>query len=153
MGTLAQGCVVAIGLLGFTCAVAEVTELPRTSDSITIDGKLIEAAWNQAVRIDLEVEYDPGENVAAPVATRAFLIEDGENLYVAFEADDPDPNAIRAFLRDRDSAWGDDHVGIVLDTFNDERRAFEFYAITNRCPTHFLRLIGRPGTSLESHVL
>jgi hypothetical protein len=30
-------------------------------------------------------------------------------------------------LRDRDSAFNDDFVGVVLDTFNDERRAFEFF--------------------------
>ncbi|MDX1385594.1 MAG: hypothetical protein R3190_18220 [Thermoanaerobaculia bacterium] len=28
----------------------------------------------------------------------------------------------------RDTAWDDDFVGVVLDTFNDERRAFEFFA-------------------------
>jgi hypothetical protein len=30
-------------------------------------------------------------------------------------------------LRDRDSAFNDDFVGVVLDTFNDQRRAFEFF--------------------------
>ena len=55
-------------------------------------------------------------------------MEDGEVLYVAFIALDPEPNKIRAFYRDRDSMWDDDWVAIVLDTFNDERRAFEFFA-------------------------
>ena len=99
------------------------SELPRTADKFVIDGKLEESAWESAIRIDLEIETDPGENLVATVATRAFLIEDGENLYVAFEADDPDPTQIRAHLRDRDAAWNDDHVGIVLDTYNDGRRA------------------------------
>ena len=31
-------------------------------------------------------------------------------------------------MQDRDKAWNDDFVGIVLDTYNDERRAFEFFA-------------------------
>ena len=122
-----------IGLLVFTLCLAgkagaSVAELPRTDDKFRIDGVLDELAWEQATRVELEVETFPAENVAAPVRTRAFLIEDGENLYVAFEADDPDPAAIRAYLRDRDSAWADDYVGILLDTYNDERRAFEFYA-------------------------
>ena len=30
--------------------------------------------------------------------------------------------------RDRASAWNDDFVGIVIDTYGDERRAFEFFA-------------------------
>mgnify|MGYP001820747319 CR=1 FL=1 len=109
-------------------AVASVVDLPRTDGSFSIDGVLDEAAWNGALRVDLDVETDPGENIEAVVATRAFLIEDGANLYVAFEADDPEPRAIRAYLRDRDTAWSDDYVGILLDTYNDERRAFEFYA-------------------------
>jgi hypothetical protein len=108
-------------------ASANVAELPRTGDGIKVDGILDESAWDNAVRVDLTWETDPGENIEARVATRAFLIEDGESLYVAFQADDPDPGAIRAFLRDRDSAWGDDHVGIVLDTYNDEYRSFEFF--------------------------
>ena len=64
----------------------------------------------------------------AEVEAQALLMEDGEVLYVAFIALDPDPDQIRAFYRDRDSMWNDDWVAIILDTFNDERRAFEFFA-------------------------
>jgi hypothetical protein len=109
-------------------AWASLDELPRTDDEFVIDGELSEAGWRKAMRVDLTIETDPGENLEATVATRAYLIEDGENLYVAFEADDADPELIRAYLRDRDSAWGDDHVGIILDTYNDGRRSFEFFA-------------------------
>ena len=52
---------------------------------------------------------------------------DLNNLYVAFRAHDPEPKQIRARLSDRDSAFQDDFVGVVLDTFNDQRRAFEFF--------------------------
>jgi hypothetical protein len=55
-------------------------------------------------------------------------MEDGVNLYVAFDARDPDPSKIRAYLRDRDSAYNDDFVGVVIDSYNDERRAFEFFS-------------------------
>ncbi len=109
-------------------AVASIADLPRTGGSISIDGLLDEAAWQDAAKIDLDKETRPGENIAAKVKTVAYLVEDGEHLYVAFDAKDPDPTAIRAFLRDRDSAWNDDFVGIVLDSYGDERRAFEFFA-------------------------
>lgn len=108
-------------------SVAAISELPRLQGEITLDGILADGEWEHAVRVDLGFETDPAENRPAPVKTTAFLIEDGENLFVAFAADDPDPQAIRAFLRDRDRAWSDDRVGIVLDTYNDERRAFEFH--------------------------
>ena len=102
--------------------------MPRTSDAIKIDGVMDEAAWQHAVRINLDIETHPGENIPALVETVAYIIEDGERIYVAFDARDPEPSEIRAYLQDRDSAWNDDFVGIVLDTYNDERRAFEFFS-------------------------
>lgn len=104
------------------------SELPRTDRSIAIDGRLDDEAWGDAVRIEIDIETRPGENIPARVRTVAYLVEDGTNLYVGFDAGDPDPSLIRAYLRDRDSAWDDDFVGIVVDTYGDERRAFEFFA-------------------------
>ena len=109
-------------------ALANVAELPRTQDDINIDGLLDDLAWRDAAQIKIDKETRPGENIAARVETVAYLIEDGEYLYIAFDAKDPNPAAIRAYLRDRDSAWDDDFVGIVVDTYGDERRAFEFFA-------------------------
>ena len=108
--------------------LANTAELARTDGAFEIDGRLEEAAWQDATRIEIDKETRPGENIAARVKTTAYLLEDGEYLYVAFDARDPDPKAIRAYLRDRDSAWDDDFVGIVIDSYGDERRAFEFFA-------------------------
>jgi Domain of unknown function (DUF5916)/Carbohydrate family 9 binding domain-like len=109
-------------------AAGSTLQLPHTGDRITIDGRLDEAAWSSAVRVDIDTETRPGENIRVPVRTVAYLIEDGVSLYLAFDAEDPDPGAIRAYLQDRDSAWNDDYVGVVLDTYNDGRRAFEFFS-------------------------
>ena len=105
----------------------EPMAVPRTDAAIELDGQLDEAAWRDALAIPLNYETDPGENTPAPVATRCLLMFDERRLYVAFEAEDPDPAAIRAHLSDRDKAWDDDLVGVVLDPFNDERRAFQFF--------------------------
>lgn len=107
---------------------ASVADLPRSSGEIEIDGVLSDGEWADAVQIELDIETHPAENQPAMVKTTVFVVEDGRNLFVAFDARDPNPLAIRAYLRDRDSAWEDDYVGIVLDTYNDERRAFQFYA-------------------------
>lgn len=117
----------AAGLLPAVDA-ATVADLPRLGGEIKIDGVLSEGEWAGAVRLDLKIETNPAENGPAAVRTAVYMVEDGENLFVAFDANDPSPESIRAYLRDRDSAWGDDHVGIVLDTYNDERRAFQFFA-------------------------
>ena len=107
---------------------AIIPDLPRVEGSIKIDGVLDDAAWRQALQIQVDTETHPGENIPAKVKTVAYLMEDGNSLFVAFDARDPDPSAIRAFLRDRDSAYNDDFVGVVIDSYNDERRAFEFFS-------------------------
>lgn len=103
-------------------------DLPHTTGTIVVDGVIDEAAWSEALRVDVDIETRPGENTPAPVKTTAYLIENGRSLFVAFDAEDPEPQKIRAYLRDRDSAFNDDFVGIVIDTYGDERRAFEFFA-------------------------
>jgi hypothetical protein len=102
-------------------------DIPRTASEVTIDGRIEETEWEGAVAIDLGVEIDPGKNVPAPVKTMAWLMYDANNLYAAFHAQDPDPKAIRAHLADRDTPFRDDFVGLILDTFNDERRGVELF--------------------------
>ena len=99
----------------------------RATSPITIDGVLDEAAWQDAAVVDVKYETRPKENLPPDVKTETLLTYDGNHLYVGFRAHDPEPSAIRAHLLDRDRAFSDDFVGIVLDTFNDERRAFEFF--------------------------
>jgi hypothetical protein len=119
---------VLFGCLFITPALAQSRfEIPRITAAPTIDGEVQSSEWQQALSIEINIETEPGENTAAPVATKGLVMEDGETLYVAFIAQDPDPDQIRAFYRDRDLLWDDDWVAVILDTFNDERRAFEFY--------------------------
>jgi hypothetical protein len=101
----------------------------RAATPIRIDGVLDEEAWKHAAVIPLDWEWAPADNVPPPVRTDCLITYDGRNLYIAFKAYDPDPKQIRAHLMDRDDTdtlIQDDHVGITLDTFDDERRAFEF---------------------------
>ncbi|HUP48650.1 MAG TPA: DUF5916 domain-containing protein, partial [Thermoanaerobaculia bacterium] len=101
---------------------------PATSD-IRIDALLDEPAWAAAAVIPLPYEWFPGDNVEPPVKTDALVTYDSRNLYVAFRAWDPRPSEIRAHLMDRDSIntfVQDDHVTLMIDPFNDQRRAFQF---------------------------
>lgn len=102
-------------------------EIPRISERPTIDGIVETLEWESAVRIPVNIEVEPRDNVAADVSADALIMEDGEIIYVAFIANDPDPKQIRGFYQDRDNGWDGDFMGIILDTFNDERRAFGFY--------------------------
>ncbi len=104
-------------------------DVTRATSPIKIDGVLDDEAWKSALVVDLPFEWFPGDNVPPPVKTDALVTFDGEKLYIAFRCEDPEPGAIRAKLMDRDSIAAfiqDDHVGVNLDTFNDERRALQF---------------------------
>jgi hypothetical protein len=101
----------------------------RAASSVTIDGALDEDTWRRAGVVPLVWEWAPGDNVPPPVKTECLVAYDDDNLYIAFRASDPDPRLIRAHLMDRDeidTLIQDDHVGVLIDTFNDERRAFQF---------------------------
>src|SRR5690606_41722156 len=91
------------------------------------DAVINDDAWQRAETIDLANEIRPGDNVAAPVATVLHIGHTRDALYMAFDARDPDPSRIRAHLADRDSSFSDDFVGVMLDTFDDQRRAYEIF--------------------------
>jgi len=102
-------------------------DIPHVEGEAKIDGVMDEAFWSKATKVDLGIETRPAENTPAEVKTTAYIAEDGKNVLIAFVAEDPNPKQIRAFLRDRDAAYNDDFVGVVLDTFDDERRGYEFF--------------------------
>ncbi len=102
--------------------------VPKTESEIQIDAVLDEEAWEHALLMELNYEVQPGENVPPPVRTEVLLVYDNSQLYAAFRCYDPEPSSIRAHLSDRDHIGGDDCVGIVLDTFNDERRCYNLLA-------------------------
>ncbi len=106
---------------------AKEYRISSTSEPVKIDGSLDEAVWKIAQPMVFDAETSPGDNIAPPVRTVGYMTYDQKNLYVAFQAFDPNPKSIRAHISDRDSAFNDDFVGVVLDTFNDNRRAFQFF--------------------------
>ena len=102
--------------------------IPYTESRPDIDGVISEGEWAGAEHVFLDNETEPSQNIPAIVATEVLLMEDGANFYLAFIAEDPDFEGICASYSDRDTCWDDDLVGVVIDTFNDERHAFEFFA-------------------------
>lgn len=108
-------------------ATGSTHRVPRVEGDIVVDGVLDDAAWAQAATIELAYEVQPSDNIPAPVRTIARIAYTEAALLLAFRAEDPDPAKIRAFLRDRDALYSDDFVGVMLDTFDDQRRAYEFF--------------------------
>ena len=100
--------------------------IPRIQGEVSIDANLDDIQWQQAKKISMNIVTRPYDNTPSPVDTQALIMENGEILYIAFIAKDPEPNEIRAFLKDRDRSWGDDLVGVKIDTYNDQRTAYRF---------------------------
>ena len=103
-------------------------EIPYSKSIPSVDGEISEGEWSGAELVYLDNETAPSQNVPVLVDTNVLMMEDGSNYYLAFIAIDPEPEKIRAFFSDRDTCWDDDMVGVVIDTFNDERRAFQFFS-------------------------
>jgi hypothetical protein len=98
--------------------------IPRLDQPVAVDGVLDEVFWEQALRLELTYETEPGENVEPPVRTECWLAHSTSHLYYACRAHDPRPAEIRARLTDRDQATEDDTVGLAIDTFGSYGRAY-----------------------------
>jgi len=83
-----------------------------------VDGKL--------ARVEGLIQRTPRDGQPASQRTEVYLGYDDENLYVIFVCFDSEPERIRARLGRREDVFSDDVVEVMLDTFNDKRRAYAF---------------------------
>ncbi|WP_440053388.1 DUF5916 domain-containing protein [Pseudoalteromonas sp. T1lg65] len=121
--TFAAGCL-AVSLSNYVIAADTI---PFIATPAKVDGKINEDVWQRALQIDINNVNWPHENHPSPVKTTAYVYENGESLFIAFDAKDPNPELIRAFFRDRDKNWEDDLVGFKIDTYNSGRSAYQFF--------------------------
>ena len=101
----------------------------RATGPIKLDGALDDPGWQGTPEIPIDWEWTPGDNVRPPVESVCRLTFDSSNLYVGCRGFDPRPEEIRARYFSRDDVERlvrDDHFVILLDPFNDQRRAFQF---------------------------
>lgn len=100
--------------------------IPRFETPPVIDGKLDDEVWKSAAVFKDFYQTYPGDNIAPSKPTEVFLGYDSRMLYVAFHAYD-EPKQVRTTLAKRDDIFNDDYVGVIFDTFNDQRRAYELF--------------------------
>lgn len=104
---------------------ANPVSISRFEKPPVVDGKLDEEVWKRAAVLKDFYQIDPGDNIAPLKQTEVLLGYDSKFLYIAFRAFD-DSDKVRATVAKRDNIFNDDYVGMMLDTFNDQRKAFEF---------------------------
>ncbi|MBV6522511.1 MAG: hypothetical protein MNPFHGCM_02659 [Gemmatimonadaceae bacterium] len=99
--------------------------IPRLDATIVVDGALDETAWRQAAVLTGFSSYLPIDNRAADDSTEVAIWYTPTDVYFgirAFESHGP----VHATLAARDRTDSDDNVQLLLDPFNDRRRAFVF---------------------------
>jgi hypothetical protein len=79
----------------------------------------------QMAKVTGFVQRNPHDGEKVSEETAAYLGYDRKNLYVVFVCFD-DPKKVRARMSRREDIHDDDQVAILLDTFHDRRRAYEF---------------------------
>ncbi len=72
------------------------------------------------------IQRAPSDGAPASQETVAYLAYDNKYLYVVWVAFDSEPTKIRARMGRRDTQRGDDIVHLLLDTHNDQLRAYSF---------------------------
>jgi len=105
---------------------AQPVRIPRLDKPPVIDGKLDDEVWQRAAAFKDFYQVNPGDNIAPSQPSEAYIAYDSKFLYLAFRAYD-EPGKVRATIAKRDQIFSDDYIGVYLDTFNDKRKAFEFF--------------------------
>jgi hypothetical protein len=137
-------CAVAAGAAESNSEVAAV----RLETPPVIDGRLEDAAWESAVRVEGFVQIRPIHGEPSPMLTTALLAYDDAALYVAFRCRDDDIDRIAASITSRDGEFDDDDtVLVMLDTFHDGDSSYYFG--TNSLGTQFDGTVANNGRTID----
>jgi hypothetical protein len=99
----------------------------RASSPITLDGVVDEPAWSTAPVASGFIQNEPREGAPATYDTEVRVLYDDEALYFGVFAHDDQPSRIIVNdLKEDFSTGNSDGFRVVLDTFHDERNAYQF---------------------------
>jgi len=100
--------------------------IPRVDAAVIVDGVLDEAVWRQAALLKGFTQYRPVDSRPPADSTEVLAFYAPDAIYFGIRAYEGHGNVVRATLADRDNIGTDDNIQILLDTFNDRRRALLF---------------------------
>jgi hypothetical protein len=136
--SIAKACfAVLVGLTSATIASAQspgevqpgerVATAVRTTETIRLDGRLDESAWQSARPIGVFRQREPLENADASEETVVRVLYNDDALYIGIVSQDRSPREIVSTQLTRDANLDvDDRITIVLDPFFDHRNGFFF---------------------------
>jgi hypothetical protein len=99
----------------------------RITDKVAVDGRLDEPVWTAASRAIEFIQKEPNEGEPASEKTEIRVLYDTDNLYFGVVAKDPEAaHIIISELKKDFTVDNGDSFQIILDTFHDERNAYQF---------------------------
>jgi Domain of unknown function (DUF5916) len=111
-------------------ALAQELQIPFSQTEPSIEDflrpEVADAVSDRMTVVSDFTQRVPNDGMPASERTNVYLSYDRRNLYAVFVAFDDDPQALRAHLAPREQIDDDDRVGLLIDTFNDQRTAYGF---------------------------
>ncbi|MFQ5568102.1 MAG: DUF5916 domain-containing protein [Rhodothermales bacterium] len=98
----------------------------RRELDLSVDGRLDEAAWQQAPVIDGFLQREPVEGAEPTERTVVRILYDDEAIYIGARMFDTAPDSIIARLGRRDAQLDSDMFGFFIDPYLDRRTGFYF---------------------------
>ena len=117
----------AAGSLTHPGPIARVTRV--SGGTITIDGRLDEAAWGTAEPVTSFTQFDPKEGEPATQRTDVRILIDGEAIYFGARMFESDPAKLRPRLARRDESVDGDIIAVTLDSRHDHLSGY-FFRVT-----------------------
>ena len=110
-----------------TPRVERVVRAHATTARIAVDGRMDEAAWQDAEVADKFIQYEPRPGAPAHDATEVRFLYDGDNLYVGARCWDEFPDRMKVTeLKEDFTGSESDSLTIFLDTLHDHQTGFSF---------------------------
>ena len=100
----------------------------RLDTPLQVDGQLDERVYQAVPPVTDFIQQEPDEGAAATERTEAWVMFDGDTLYISARCSSSEPDQIVANEMKRDSfgMFGNETFSVVLDTFYDRRNGFNF---------------------------
>lgn len=100
-----------------------------TAENISIDGKLNEEAWKNAVTASDFVMFTPdnGKPIPDNQKTEIKVLYDNDAIYIGAILYDNEPDKILKEISKRDNFGTADVFGVFINGFNDGQQNFEFF--------------------------
>ncbi|HRV87502.1 MAG TPA: DUF5916 domain-containing protein [Saprospiraceae bacterium] len=98
----------------------------RIDESIKVDGKLDEAAWQKVAPAGEFVQYQPVPGGAPSFPTEVKILYDDVAIYIGAKMLDPVPDSIYQELSERDHVGNSDWFNVIIDTYRSGLNGYAF---------------------------